>query len=479
MWQRRFYSVWWLLLMAHAADAQLAFHAGHPESRGDPFGLLASPESGLVEAFPVRTRSPEHTRALWLETNRGESAHASSIRQAAMMPLPMQLSQVDLGDVSGASAAEYSGSFSSRPENFDIGWDLYAAPEFKDGLIIVRRNIAMKLGGYVKVDFIYDFDAIDSTDSFITTSIPVGAPDRTNSRAHARQTRLSADTRWKTNGRVVQVFVEGDFFSENDQFRLRHAYGEVGSLLVGRTWTTFTDVTAAPATLDFEGSVSNVNRRQAQARWKQSIVDDVLTIAFAVEDTQFIIIPPPSVSGESRSPSPDVVTRVRMEQDWGKFQAAFLYRVGAFQPTGDRVVTGDAWGLNFTGAVLLVESTKAYYQILFGEGIGSYRGLPDAAPATTTTDEILPLFGWMVGVTHRWNNQFSSNFTYAENSLENAALQDAGDVHETTYLAANLVWSPLERVKMGIEYLYGVRRNVDRSEGDAHRFQTAVAFALP
>ena len=54
--------------------------------------------------------------------------------------------------------------------------------------------------------------------------------------------------------------MEGDFYSSGDQFRLRHAYGEIGDLLVGQTWTTFTDVAAAPATLDFEGSVSSVNR---------------------------------------------------------------------------------------------------------------------------------------------------------------------------------------------------------------------------
>ncbi len=37
------------------------------------------------------------------------------------------------------------------------------------------RDVAMKIGGYAKADFIYDFDPIDSTDSFVTTSIPIGA----------------------------------------------------------------------------------------------------------------------------------------------------------------------------------------------------------------------------------------------------------------------------------------------------------------
>ena len=89
------------------------------------------------------------------------------------------------------------------------------------------------------------------------------------------------------------------------------------------------------------------------------------------------------------------------------------------------------------------------------------------------------MFGWMVGTTHDWNDRLSSNFTYAENSLENSEFQDADDVHRTTYLAANLIWQPLERVNVGIEYLYGIRENIDRAVGAANRIQFAFIFDLP
>ena len=362
---------------------------------------------------------------------------------------------------------------------FKIGVDFYSAPEFRDGLIIYGRNVAMKYGGYVKADFIYDADPIDSTDSFDTTTIPVNAEPRTNSRFHARQTRLSFDTRWRGNVDIVRIFVEGDFFSEGNSFRLRHAFGEYGRLLVGQTWTTFTDVAAAPATLDFEGSVSSVNRRQAQARYTFPIFGDELTGAVAVEDTKFIIEVPEMVVGESRSPSPDFVARVRWTTDWSQFQAAYLYREVGFQPVRQRVVTTSAGGFNFTGAALITDQTKAYSQVLFGEGIGSYRLLPDAAPTSPTSAGLLGLFGWMVGVTHDWNDVLSSNFTYAENSLDTVAFQEANDVKKTTYLAVNLLATPVDRVTVGIEYLYGTRENVDGDSAAANRIQTAFIFELP
>ena len=85
----------------------------------------------------------------------------------------------------------------------------------------------------------------------------------------------------------------------------------------------------------------------------------------------------------------------------------------------------------------------------------------------------------MVGVNHAWTDRLSSNFTYAENRLENTAFQRDDDVHRTTYLAANLIWSRWERVRVGIEYLYGLRENVDRAVGPANRLQAAFIFDLP
>jgi len=428
-----------------------------------------------VDPFIAEREETDLDRPLFLDdeerglTLPSRVTHFSSSTVQPLLDFPMP----ENGD-----AARFVGPFSSDSK-LKIGLNLYSAPEFEGGLILFGPNVAMKLGGFVKADFIYDFNPIDSTDSFITTDIPVGAPPRTNSRFHARQSRLTFDTRWLSQEHVVKIYVSGDFFGEGDQFRLRRAYGEVDSLLVGQTWTTFTDVAAAPATLDFEGSVSNVNRRQAQARWTNTIFHDDLSLALAVEDTRFIIDTPFGITGDARSPSPDFVSHLRLERKRGRFQVAGLYRIAGFQPTGEAVITKSAWGLNFTGVYLLSDCTKAYSQILFGKGIGSYRDLPDAAPVASDRIGLLPLFGWMVGVTHDWNESLSSNFTYAENILGTTAFQDPTDVEKTTYLAANLIYSPLERVRVGIEYLYGIRENINGATGAAHRIQASFIFDLP
>lgn len=454
------------------------------------FGLVK--DVGAQHAWPtdrtsseLRGTAPTGERDWLMRRLPSPGDRATGIRPASFLQ-EAEPPEFDFDAPMDADSDRFSDSFYSQSGRFDVGLDLYSAPDFEGGLIVYGRDVAMKIGGLVKADFIYDFEPIDSTDSFDTTTIPVGDAPRTNARFHARQTRLSFDTRWSTNEQIVRIFVEGDFFSEQDRFRLRHAYGEVRSLLVGQTWTTFTDVAAAPATLDFEGSVSSVNRRQAQVRWTQPTGHDGLTLALAIEDARLIIQTPQDITAEPRTPSPDLAGNVRLEKEWGRLQLGGLYRIVGVQPTGtsvpvfgDDVGTGPAWGLNFTGVVLVTDSSKVYYQILYGEGIGSYRGLPDVAPAAADKVAGLALFGWMVGITQEWTDRFSSNFTYAENSLNNTPFQLPGDVHRTTYLAANLIWKPLDRVKVGIEYLHGLRENVNGAVGSANRIQVACIFDLP
>ena len=458
--QDSFLTETWLSQSGEANDGDLEPPLGNALERLGPLSLAAS---GSEEA----TLGPT----------------LAAYNQALIQPpSTMEVPDADFapsGFQAAADASRFQGQFASNSRRYSIGTDLYSPPEFEGGLIVFGEDVAMKIGGYVKADFIYDFNPIDTKDFFDTTSIPVGAPARTNTRFHARQTRMSFDTRWAPDGYPVRIFVEGDFFGNNSNFRLRQAYGEVGSLLVGQTWTTFTDVAAAPATLDFEGSVSNVNRRQAMVRWTQPVLHEDLKLALAAENPQFDIVPPSDLTGDSRTPSPDLVARLRWSKDWGQFQVAYLYRLGGFQPTGERVITGSAWGVNFTGTVLLTDTSKFYHQIVFGDGIGSYHSLPDAAPETATSDKVLRFTGWMVGYTLDWTDQLNSNFTYAENALDNALLQSPDDVRGNTYLAANLIWEPIDRVNVGVEYLYGTRENVDREKGDAHRLQSAFIFYLP
>ncbi len=261
--------------------------------------------------------------------------------------------------------------------------------------------------------------------------------------------------------------------------RLRHAYGSFGNLTVGQTWTTFTDPSAVPQTLDTEGAVSNVNRRQGLLRWQSPLWSDSISLALAVEDPRITIEVPEQVNGELRTETPDFVTRLRLEEDWCEFQIAMVLRELGFQPTGQDVLDELAWGFNFTGSVLFQPESKVYYQITFGEGIGSYRGSPDVVATGPMTAEILPVFGWMVGLKHSWNDRLTSNVTFSELTLDDVAGQSPDNLRNTSYFAINLIQNPYERVFWGVEYLYGVRTNQSLDSDNARRLQMSFGFFLP
>lgn len=356
-------------------------------------------------------------------------------------------------------------------------------PDFSGGLTVYGKDAAIKIGGYVKADLITDFDPIESTDAFDTGSILTDAPDRRNSRFHAKATRLSFDTRWKLSDEVARAFIEVDFFGEstsaNAALRLRHAYGTLGNLTVGQTWTTFTDPSAVPQTLDFEGGVSNVNRRQGLVRVTMPLAIDGVSFAVGVENPRISLEIPAGLQGEARTETPDFITNLRFEQDWCEFQIAMVLRELGFQPVGQKVQTDTAWGFNFTGSVRALEDTKAYYQITFGEGIGSYRGSPDVVATSSTTAEVLPIFGWMIGVRHRWSDSLTSNLTFSELYADPILGQAPSNLRDTSYLAVNVIQNPYQNVFWGIEYLHGTRRDQSLARAAADRIQVSCGFFLP
>lgn len=434
--------------------------AGDEQTDAEPPRRLPAVDQWQHDWEPVAVLDPEVERAQYVETDEGYLDIDPSVFQRQ---------------------AFQSDQF-ALPLTSQLANNFTAFPEFAGGIVIVSDNVALKIGGYVKADLIKDFDAIGSTDEFDTTTIPTSGPNRENARFHARQSRLSFDTRWRTEGQLVRAYVEGDFFGgepEDSSFRLRHAYGHIGRFTAGQTWTTFTDPSAVPQTLDFEGAVSNVNRRQGLVRWDQPFGDAGWSWAAALENPQIIVEAPSAISGQGRTEFPDFVTRLRLERDWGELQGAYVLRTLGFQPTGDPVIDETGWGFNFTGSVLVLPTTEGYYQITFGDGIGSYRGSPDVVATGPSSAAVVGSFGWMIGVHHEWTDRLTSNFTFSKLTLEDVPGQDQDNLRRTTYLAINLIANPYERVFCGIEYLHGLREDASGAEGDANRLQCSFGFFLP
>ncbi|MFN7451224.1 MAG: DcaP family trimeric outer membrane transporter [Pirellula sp.] len=436
----------------------------------------------LFVCFVMATCLVMQARAQSLELE-GSSSELQSTK-AKIDTLGLADTASDGSFLLGSPSTSPSGLVSSRLSESDAlssGLNFNQFPsDFGNGLTLSQDRWGVKFGGYVKADLIHDFHAIDSNDFFDPATIPVGEPDRTDSHFHVRQTRLNMDARWITDqGDPLRLMVEGDFFGEGNTLRLRHAFGEYQSFIIGQTWTTFTHRAALPNTLDVVGDVASVGRRQAQVRFTHHFLEDRLTFAAAIEDSNVRVEEDLLAIGTPRSPLADFICRLRYNGENGQIQLATIFRQLGFQPNQSNVRTGVGTGLNATGYVDLTSRSRTYGGILWGEGIGNYRDLPDIALTSATSAVALESLAWYAGVHHQWAKNWSSNLTYSQGNIDNTPNQAASSVRRLQYCAVNLIWQPTPYTFAGTEYLWGERMNLDSHSDDANRVMISFGFLLP
>jgi hypothetical protein len=353
-----------------------------------------------------------------------------------------------------------------------------AAPPPK-GVLFKIGESTLKLGGYVKVDLIHDFDRIGSTDSFDPRTIDTTGLKGENTRMHARETRLNLDLRTPTDIGELKTYIEGDFFGPNNttSFRLRHAYGEIGHVLGGQTWSTFMDEDAMPSTLDFESPIAFPLVRQAQIRYTERY-DNGNYAAVSLEDPNNDLVAPPGVAGVQESPVPDLNARVNLKNDRGHVQIGLFAGMTKFQPDVGAADTVKLWGINLSTKERTWGDDYAILQLTYGDGVGRYRGGVTAAPDANGNLEAVRTSAWMGGYMHNWSDKYRSTVTYSEGrgDIPGGAAPNTNEA--VSYLAANLIWQYCNRAWVGIEYLHGTLDEFDGSDGAADRVQLSWRFDL-
>ena len=156
-------------------------------------------------------------------------------------------------------------------------------------------------------------------------------------------------------------------------------------------------------------------------------------------------------------------------------------RLGYKDATGDKdFVTG--WGLNLTGFTRFGDN-KLVGGLVYGDGVGNYLGgfatsRTGAGLSSSGNLKSLRAYGAYAGYQHFWPQHFKSTLAYGIADVNNASGMKDESVKRTQTASVNLIWSPLERFGVGLEYLYGKRENESGSDGDDHRIQSAVQFGF-
>jgi hypothetical protein len=394
---------------------------------------------------------------------------------------------------------------------------------FPGSYLIPGTNTSWKLYGFARLDGMFDFNPIGGTDSFVVAQIPVPQGRGQNVALDPRYSRLGLDTWTPTSlfDWTVHTRIEVDFFNGNNSglfgsypLRLRYAYIDYGPFRLGQAASTFMDYDVFPNVLDYQGPNGMVLMRQVIARVTVPLADQ-LFVAAAIEqpysdiswfvDDEFMVNPGTGVITTAGAPRnvqdmPDFTGHVRYETDFGHVQVAGVLRKLTFLPSvGEETnrlgagvsLTADfhpwAWCLQSNPVrkdnPTALERCRIMGQYAVGRGINRYlqdtNGLGlDAVSTPFDGFHALYSVGWFACYEHWWTQKFLSNFCYGEmfTGLPNDIPADTYKMGK--YAAANLIWLPVPRLGVGIEYLYGEREDKDADKGFAHRIQTAVQYSF-
>ena len=363
-------------------------------------------------------------------------------------------------------------------------------------------DTSVTLGGYVKLDAVFSNPSagVGSTaDLFLQPgAIPVGpgAGDNEHNQVKfgARESRLFAKTSTPTSLGELITYVEGDFYgadgnesvSNSHGPRLRHAYGSLGHLLAGQTWTNFMFVPSLPETLDFGGPAGQIFDRQAQVRWTQSFNAMGPSTggqwSVALENPESIVtIPGGTTFRADDDHVPDISGQAVFNTTRGKIAvSALLRQIRADSRTP--AVVDEAWGaaISVAGAITTVGKDDVRFTASAGNGIGRYSNgvFTDAIVATDGSVQLPRQWIWYGAYRHYWSDALRSNVVLSAGRASNPAGTAASANKSVGSLHANLILSAVANTDLGIEYIHATRKTEDGQSGHLNRLQFSAKYAF-
>ncbi len=355
----------------------------------------------------------------------------------------------------------------------------------------------IKLGGYVKAEaLISDYSdgdvATGSTgrDFFVPSSIPVGgSSEDTAYDAHAKQTRLSLTATRDVKDHKLQAYVEADFQSspgtgtENVtnayNFAVRRAYLTFDNWTFGQDWTTFQNVATLPETTDFIGpSDGTVFARQALIRYTHPLAKN-LSLALAAEnpETTAYSLAAATITGYDDDAMPDLIARLNWTP--GKHQFA-LAAIGRRLSVQNGAVDDDAsgWGVSASGKLAVGAKDDLRFMVTTGEGLGRYLGInfaPDVVIDAANGLQAISETGGFVAYRHMWTDRLRSTVSYSFLSVDNdSGITPALANDFSQSWSANLFFSPVKGLDLGVEYRHAERELFSGASGDMDRLHFAA-----
>lgn len=373
---------------------------------------------------------------------------------------------------------------------------------FRSGATTIR------LGGYIKLiaaNSRYSQGEVASNslgrDFYLPQAIPTGAgPASRVQDFTAKQSRFWLNFATDVSGHAVKGYVETDFqtspgtqgsqrTTNGYNLALRRAFMQVDRWTFGQDWTTFQYTGALPESTDYVGGAEGtVFVRQPLVRYSLPL-SKALTLHLAAEEPESgtATVGAPTLVENGDDAMPDFAARLAWSDMPGELSLALLGRQVRTEAAG-KAARAAGWGVSAGGKLFLRgdKASDARFMVTYGRNIGRYVGLnfaPDAVyvPATGKLEDV-SVFAALGAVRVPLAKNLRANLMGSYQSVDYAdglALAGIGGFNKRAWsAAANLFWSPVKSIDLGIEVRHGERRLVNGADGAIDRIEFAAKYGF-
>lgn len=424
---------------------------------------------------------------------------------------------------SASAAAIANVDLAERLEQVELrAKDAVVVGDIANSFRLPNSETSMRIYGFAELTMVREMKGDNSDQDYSTflPYVPLNGSAEANRTGRTyltgRTSRLGIETSTPIQYGALGIKIEGDFnndprtgnaavsgssanvFTQQStnsyNFRLRHAYGQFGGLLIGQTWSTFMDVDNSPETVDFNGPIGATFIRQPQIRYAYpmagmgtftaAIENPVSYVLDRNEDNSF------SATANGFSRQPDLIARWDKAFDFGAVSVRGLTHEHRID-TGVMSSSKRGYGFAASALVKTVGDDAMTLGITGGSGIGRYFNYAEGAAYNQANNRIVTekVLGILLGYQHkpsatlRYNASVGAQHTFNNAYTEYAILKgfDAGRFGINRQLIQahlGFIWNPVKGVDLGAEYIWGRRKTLADEKGDMSRINLAAKYSF-
>lgn len=360
-----------------------------------------------------------------------------------------------------------------------------------------ESGLDLSFGGRVKVDAIYNANSVGgrrtskSDLAFSPTGILIPNPDRNSLDANIRESRVWATLKLPVASYSLSTYVEFDFFDTKkdslgyshvtNEPRLRHLYSSYRSFTIGKTYTTFANLSSYPEINDANGPVGNLLVRQELIRYNKLLNWGEIFLALEKGESTFSLTTGSSIQVNDDQ-VPDMIGKIVFSDSWGNLSIAGIIR----EISADgKIVTGindTQWGAAFSiaGQLYISSQDNLRFALSHGNVLGRYASFNAFNDATIDLDgkiNLTEITGIHIAFQHWWTSTLRSSIAigaaYA-NQDTSTAPATINKLFSSSHL--NLMWSPIRKMTLGLEWLHGYRKQDNGNDGHMDRIQFSAIY---